>query len=176
MKSKIFLSVLLMVISASLFACFEPSASQISATNPNYTSITLHNTGVGPSGKQMQFRIKGTSSWTTTNTFTGSSIIVNVQPGTIYQYQGRLNCGFPTYWSVWSTTKEFTTLACPMPNSSQYTATNITESSTTLTNTASGTQRQVRYKTNSWWSSWIEKTISAGQNYILIPGLSPNTS
>jgi hypothetical protein len=165
-----------MVFSASLFACFPPSASQISATNPSYTSVTLNNQGIGQGGKRLQYRVKGTNSWIETSTFTGTSFVVNnLQPGTTYQYQGRVNCN--PGWSSWSpsTPKEFTTLSCPLPSSNQYSAINLTESTATLTNTASGTQREVRYKRNSFTALIWTTFTNTGQNFP-INGLSSNTT
>lgn len=113
--------------------CPPPSAG-FAATNVTGTSATLNWTAVGcAAGYKVQYRVKGTSAWTTKNIATNTPTInlTGLTANTTYQWHVATKCvnNGSTSFSAYSATKLFTTAAA-------FTAKNTTANGQVMNGTA----------------------------------------
>ncbi|MBX2927059.1 MAG: CHAP domain-containing protein [Saprospiraceae bacterium] len=137
--------------------CVAPTTGQMNHSNVTASSAII---STSASGTLYQFRRRplNTSSWTnsaqlTSNNWATSGLLAN----TTYEYQGAVRCANGV-WSTWSASKTFTTLGntCAAPTTAQMNHSSVTSTSATLSNSATGTAVQFRWKalnTTSWTTS-----------------------
>jgi hypothetical protein len=114
--------------------CNVPSA--LNATGVTFTDATLNWTTVsGAVGYNIQYRVVGVSSWTSTTSTTNSKAISSLASGSNYEFQVQTNCGNSNL-SSFSASSTFTTLIPPPPppcsSPSGLTTTGITSSGATI--------------------------------------------
>lgn len=124
---------------------------------------------------RLQYRRKGTNSWSNTYTTDNSKAIEGLQSNTTYEYRLKLKC-LDNSWSSYSPIFEFTTLKdCDPINTSAVRITNITAHSATITIPASNLVEfyMVKYKATSASSYEIMQSESST---IELEFLDPNTT
>ncbi|MBX2927121.1 MAG: T9SS type A sorting domain-containing protein [Saprospiraceae bacterium] len=152
--------------------CPPATTNQFWHGNVGTNSVTFHHAAPG-TAFQIRYRKVGNNSWTTPNSFTGSSTtITNFSTGTAYEYQFRRRCSSGE-WSAWSDSKTFNTI-CPEPPLNKFSHNNVTENSVRLNRTEWGTEFQFRYRVQPS-GGWITPDAFTG-NFINITGLSSGTT
>ena len=119
--------------------CTAPT--NIVATNITYTSATL---GWEGQGNELAWEVKYTTGGVeeTIEATTNPVVIENLFSGSTYEVWVRAFCGAETY-SDWSEVYTFTTAACEVP--SNVTASDITDSSATITWTSTAQRWEISY-------------------------------
>ena len=119
--------------------CIAPT--NIVATNITYTSATL---GWEAAGNELAWEVKYTTGGVeeTIEATTNPVVIENLFSGSTYEVWVRAFCGAETY-SDWSEVYTFTTAACEIP--SNVTASDITDSSATITWTSTAQRWEISY-------------------------------
>lgn len=111
-------------------ACGKPTG--LNATNITDNAAQLNwNAVAGAASYSVQYRLNGTTAWTTVTATTTSSAIIGLNATAAYQYRVKANCGLTT--SAYSSISNFTTTAiavCDIPAS--LSTTNITTTSATF--------------------------------------------
>jgi hypothetical protein len=152
--------------------CGVPSG--LAASNVTSSSATLDWSDVsGATSYNVQYRVSGTSSWTSTTSNTSSANVSSLASSSNYEFQVQTVCASGT--SAFSTSATFTTSAvtsCGVP--SGLGASNVTTSSATLDwNDVSGAGSyniQYRVSGTSTWTSTTSNTSS-----VSVSGLSSST-
>lgn len=124
---------------------------------------------------RLQYRRKGTNSWSNAYTTDNSKAIEGLQSNTTYEYRLKLKC-LDNSWSSYSPIFEFTTLKdCNSINASAIHITNITASSATITIPASNLVEyyMVKYKAVSVNSYEV---VQSESSTIELEFLDPNTT
>ncbi len=124
---------------------------------------------------RLQYRRKGTNSWSNAYTTDNSKAIEGLQSNTTYEYRLKLKC-LDNSWSSYSPIFEFTTLKdCDSINASAIHITNITASSATITIPASNLVEyyMVKYKAVSANSYEV---VQSESSTIELEFLDPNTT
>jgi hypothetical protein len=98
-------------------SCVLPSNFTVAAVTPTTAELTWDAVGNATSYR-LRYRIIGANNWTTRNNITAISLIINnLQPGNNYEIQIQTACGQGL--SGWSTSQNFSTLACLTPATAQ---------------------------------------------------------
>ncbi|NRB46511.1 MAG: fibronectin type III domain-containing protein [Saprospiraceae bacterium] len=124
---------------------------------------------------RLQYRRKGTNSWSNVYTTESSKTITGLQPSTTYEYRLKLKC-LDNSWSSYSPIFEFTTLQdCDPINAEAIRFTNITASSATVTVPHSDLVEYYLVKYKAVGASSYE-VIQSTTSVIDIEFLEPNTT
>jgi hypothetical protein len=150
------------------------ATSGLSATAITTTSALLSWIAVpGAISYNIQYRVVGTTIWTSTTSGTNTITITGLTPSTNYEFQVQTVCSSGT--SAYSASVDFTTLALPCSVPAGLTVTGITSSSATLNwiavSGALSYNIQYRIVGASTWSATTSAT-----NSVTISGLTPGSN
>ena len=150
--------------------CTAPT--DITATDITYTSATLGWTG---SGNEVSWEVKYTTGGVeeTIVATTNPVVIENLFPGSTYEVWVRAFCGAETY-SDWSEVYTFNTAACEVP--SNVVASNITQTSATISWTSSAQKWEISYGMQGVNEENGTKVIVEGTPSYTIEGLDAETT
>ena len=150
--------------------CIAPT--DITATDITYTSATLGWTG---SGNEVSWEVKYTTGGVeeTIVATTNPVVIENLFPGSTYEVWVRAFCGAETY-SDWSEVYTFNTAACEVP--SNVVASNITQTSATISWTSSAQKWEISYGMQGVNEENGTKVIVEGTPSYTIEGLDAETT
>ena len=150
--------------------CIAPT--NITATDITYTSATLGWTG---SGNEVSWEVKYTTGSVeeTIVATTNPVVIENLFPGSTYEVWVRAFCGAETY-SDWSEVYTFNTAACEVP--SNVVASNITQTSATISWTSSAQKWEISYGMQGVNEENGTKVIVEGTPSYTIEGLDAETT
>lgn len=155
--------------------CSAPSG--LSTSGITSSSVTFNWGSVsGASNYDLQYRVNGTSTWTSVNNLTGTSYTQSgLSASTTYQWQIRTDCG--TTQSSYTAGSNFTTSAASTCNApSGLSTSNITSSSVTFSwsNVSGASNYDLQYRVNgtSTWTS-VNNLTSTSHNQT---GLSASTT
>lgn len=103
------------------YSCSAPVVGDMVAEQITQQGATLRYTGAAATQYQWRIRASGSNEWVNPGVSNSAMrVFSNLQPGTTYQFQLRIDCG--EGWSPWSSTGLFSTLAelpCPLPADSE---------------------------------------------------------
>jgi hypothetical protein len=167
--------------SSSLFTtlalpCTVPAGLTVPITDTNAAQV-IWGAVAGATGYELQYRVAGTTAWTTTTVTTSPAILTSLIPGTTYEVRIQVLCASGT--SGYSGSVSFSTTlppapACGIAGFATPSATGITASSAVLRWVAvpGATSYNVRYhKTGTpVWTYTVTAT-----NMIAVSGLTANT-
>lgn len=158
----------------STLACVIPSG--LNATGITAFDATLNWTAVsGAAGYNVQYRIVGEPSWTSTTSTTASVSVSSLSPVSNYEFQVQTNCGGSNL-SAFSSSATFTTLVVPCNVPTSLTVSGITSDFATLDwddmQYAVGYNAQYRQVGSSTWISIPDQGGSSAD----ISGLLPSTN
>ena len=150
--------------------CIAPT--DITATDITYTSASIGWTG---SGNEVSWEVKYTTGGVeeTIVATTNPVVIENLFPGSTYEVWVRAFCGAETY-SDWSEVYTFNTAACEVP--SNVVASNITQTSATISWTSSAQKWEISYGMQGVNEENGTKVIVEGTPSYTIEGLDAETT
>ena len=150
--------------------CTAPT--DITATDITYTSASIGWTG---SGNEVSWEVKYTTGGVeeTIVATTNPVVIENLFPGSTYEVWVRAFCGAETY-SDWSEVYTFNTAACEVP--SNVVASNITQTSATISWTSSAQKWEISYGMQGVNEENGTKVIVEGTPSYTIEGLDAETT
>lgn len=153
--------------------CSLPSGLANSSLTSN--SVTLNWSAVsGASGYAIQYRIVGSSSWTSVSSATNSKAISGLNASTNYEFQVQSDCGGGNI-SAFTTSSTFTTPAPPCNAVTGLASNAITDNSATLswTDFAGAASYAIKYRIVGA-ASWTNTTSSV--NTISLTGLTASST
>lgn len=146
---------------ASSLGCVAPATcavpTGITAVPASETSAILSWDAMGTMGYNLNYRVAGSTTWSTQFTLAPNHILVGLLPGTTYQYQVQSICGTAST-SMWSSIGSFTTMSpatCAIPTGLVETAVthNTAQLSWTAVAGATSYTVQIRPATTLTWTS-----------------------
>ncbi len=150
------------------------TTSGLTATSITTTSALLSWTAVsGAISYNIQYRVVGTSTWTTTTSGTNSITVSSLTAATNYEFQVQTVCTSGS--SAYTASTTFTTLALPCTVPTSLTTTGITSTSATLSWIAvtGAVSYNIQYRIVGTLT-WI--TTTSGTNSVTISGLTPGSN
>lgn len=152
------------------------TATGLTATSVSTSGATLNWTTVsGASSYTIQYRISGSSTWTSTTSTTGTTTISGLYASTLYEFQVQTVCSGTT--SAFTASANFTTLAqaCSVPNVALFSSTNITASTCTVgwAAVSGAVSYNVQYRVSGSGSAWTNQASST--NTSNLTSLNPST-
>ena len=169
-------------VAASLFVLFLlvvdtangqcPPPYSLFSYNITFNGANLYGYSSGaPQSFEFDYRLKGTTNWTTVANATNDYRLTGLATSTGYEWRMRQNCGSGVL-SVNTATQSFTTSACTAPTTTSTTAGNITNDKADLYWTAIGATYELDYQPQGA-ANWT--TVAITTNYYSLTGLTNNT-
>ena len=146
--------------------CNIPSAISSGNITTNSAQITWNSTGA--SSYNIQYRITGTTTWSSVTTYSGPTIILSsLTPATQYDYHVQSDCNGNL--SSWSNIKNFTTASTPCNGPSVINVDSVTYNSAIISwNNTGAVTYELEYKIST---SGIWNTISTVATSYYVSGL-----
>jgi hypothetical protein len=146
----------------TLTPCPDPNSLSVGASNLTYSSATLYWMGTyGADGYLLNYRVAGTSTWTTvsiSNTFSGSAgifTLTGLLPNTTYEWQISTECVTGINSSSFVSGPSFTTLlACIVPTGMNTTNVLLDRATMNWTPTSNAHHYDVRLRESG--GAWID--------------------
>ncbi|MGK0390142.1 MAG: hypothetical protein ACI94Y_002893 [Maribacter sp.] len=146
----------------------EPTVEMTDATTALFSWAAIPNA----TSYQVKYRLKNTTSWSTSGTTTTQRNVPNLTAKKYYQYKVR--CQFTNgSWSDFSAVELFYTSACDVPTGVASIYLDNTRMRIRWDNNPSEIKAKVRYR-EVGTSTWYTQNSGDGNNYIYINNLTPN--